>query len=69
MLDKIKGFRTYCTLVIIAFLGAAVDLQNSCSVDPTELGNLCTYVQSPWVGKVIVGLTVVAGWFRKLAGK
>lgn len=69
MLDKIKGLRTYGTLVVIAVLGIAVDLQTSCNSNPLELGSICTAIQSPWVGKAIVILTAVAAWFRKLANK
>lgn len=68
MLGKLKGLRTYGTLIIIAILGVAVDLQTSCTTNPSELGGLCTYILNPFVGKAIVGLTFVAGWFRKLAG-
>ena len=68
MLEKFKGFRTYGTLIVIAVLGVAVDLQPSCNANPAELGELCKYIQSPWVGKAIVALTAVGAWFRKLAG-
>lgn len=67
MLDKIKGIRTYAMLVLIAVLGVMVDLQNSCTQNPAELGALCQYVQHPFVGKAIIGLSAVAAWFRKLA--
>ena len=69
MLEKLKGFRTYGTLVIIALLGIAVDLQASCNTNPAELGSLCGPIMSPWVGKSIVAFTAVAAWFRRLATK
>lgn len=69
MLEKLKGFRTYGTLIVIALLGLAVDLQTSCNTNPAELGSLCTHIMSPWVGKGIMALSAVAAWFRKLATK
>lgn len=69
MLDKIKGLRTYGTLIVIAILGLAVDLQASCTNNPAELGSLCTVILAPWVGKAIMVLTAIAAWFRKLATK
>lgn len=67
MLSKLKGYRTYGSLVILAILGVLVDLQSSCNTNPAELGNLCQHIQNPYVGKAIIALTAVAGWFRKLA--
>lgn len=68
MLEKLRGFRTYAMLGIIAILGVLVDLQSSCINSPAELGDACKLIMNPWVGKAIVALTGVAAWFRKLAG-
>ena len=67
MINKLKGIRTYAMLVLIAILGVMVDLQNSCTANPSELGELCKHIQNPLVGKAIVGLSAVAAWFRRLA--
>lgn len=68
MFEQIKGFRTYGSLILIALLGVAVDLQASCIANPDELGAMCNVILNPFMGKAIVAMTAIAAWFRKLAG-
>lgn len=70
MFNKLKGFRTFITCGLIFIAGGAVDLQNSCLQNPLELGDaICDFVKNEWTGKIIMGLSGVAAWFRKQANK
>ena len=61
----LKGFRTYISLIIVAVLGAAVALQQQCSLE--EVNKVCEVVNNAYFGQAIVVMSAIAAWFRKLA--
>lgn len=65
MLDKIKGFRTIVSGVLIVLAGAILQYNQSCQTDPA-LADLCKAVVVP--GWLVSGLGVAVVYFRKLAG-
>ena len=67
MLEKLKGLRTYLTLIIIGILGALIQVQTSCAGD-ISLADVCSKIPMNYIGAAVTGLTVLAGWFRKLEG-
>lgn len=67
MLEKLKGLRTYTTLLIIAVLGLLVQVHDSCLNDPS-LVEVCKHIPMGYLGTAITLLTGAAAWFRKLAG-
>ena len=67
ILEKLKGLRTYATLIIIAILGLLVQVQTSCAND-VSLADVCGHLPMKYIGIAVTGLTAIAAWFRKLAG-
>lgn len=67
MLEKLQGIRTYATLLIIGALGLLIQVQTSCLSDPS-IAEACSHIPMKYLGTAVTILTVLAGWFRKLAG-
>jgi len=64
----LKGFRTYISLIIVAVIGAAVAVQQSCvGGDPEAVNEVCKVVNQGWFGQAIVVGSGIAAWFRKKA--
>jgi hypothetical protein len=64
----LKGFRTYLSLVVVAVMGAAVAVQQSCvGGDPEAVNKVCEVVNQGWFGQAIVAGSAIAAWFRKKA--
>ena len=75
MIEKLKGLRTYLTLVVVAILGLLVQTQQMClttvnvQIDASDpnLEALCRHINKPWLGAAITILSFIAAWFRKQA--
>lgn len=63
----LKGFRTYITLILVAVVGALVAVQQGCLENPEDVNKVCEVVSNAWFGQVIIGLSAVAAFFRKMA--
>lgn len=65
MLEKLKGWRTIISGVLIIIAGAILQYHASCQTDPA-LADLCSKLKVP--GWLISSLGVAVVWFRRLAG-
>ena len=64
ILEKLKGFRTIISGVLIIITGAILQYHASCQTDP-DLAGICSKLAVP--GWLISGLGIAVVWFRKLA--
>jgi hypothetical protein len=65
MFDKIKGWRTIISGLLIIVAGAVLEYHAKCQNDPA-LVEICSKLTVP--GWLISGLGIAVVWFRKLAG-
>ena len=65
MFEKLKGWRTIISGVLIIIAGGILQYHANCQNDPA-LADICSKLQVP--GWAISALGVAVVWFRKLAG-